>query len=400
MLAAHAADWPQWRGPSHDDSCAETGLLQDWPAAGPALVWKATGLGAGYAAVTVEGDRLYTAGDRGDSSFVAALKAADGKPVWSARLGKSGAVGDPKFEGPRSTPTVDGDLVFAVGQAGEMVCLDAATGQERWRKDLVKDLGGVCPDWGYAESPLVDGDNVMVTPGGAQGAIVALNKRTGAVAWRSKAFTDPPQYSSLAIAEMGGVRQYVQLTALSVAGVAASDGKLLWRAPRKGRTAVIPSPVCADDCVYVSSGYGVGCNLFKITSASGRFNAEPVYANHVMVNQHGGVIKLGAYLYGYSDSKGWTCQDFQSGEAKWQEKAQLAKGSLAYADGRLCLRTEDKGTLALLEASPAGYKEHGRFEQPGRSDKRAWPHPVIAGGRLYLRDQDLLLCYNLKRGSP
>ncbi len=394
--SVRSADWPQWRGPTHDDLSSETGLLQDWPAAGPRLVWKAKGLGDGYSSIAVVGNRIYTAGDKGDSSFVLALNANDGTPVWSAPLGKPGPVGDPKFEGPRSTPSVNGNLLFALSQWGEMACFDTAQGKEMWRKDLVKDFGGVRPTWGYAESPLVDGDKVLITPGGTEGAMIALDPKTGAVRWRSKEFTDAPHYSSLAVADLGGVRQYIQLTPESVAGVAAADGKLVWRAPRKGRVAVIPSPIYHDGFVYVTSGYGVGCNLFKVAAAAGHFTAEQVYDNKVMANHHGGVILVGDFLYGYSESKGWTCQDFKTGEAKWQDKDKLGKGAIAYADNRLYLRSEDKGTVVLIAPSSVGFKEHGRFEQPDRSSKKAWPHPVIANARLYLRDQDLLLCYDLK----
>jgi len=201
----------------------------------------------------------------------------------------------------------------------------------------------------------------------------------------------------LIAAELGGVRQYIQLNAGSVAGIAAADGKLLWRATRKGETAVIPTPIYADGMVYVTSGYGIGCNLFRIGEKGGKFKAEQVYANKVMVNHHGGVIKVGVHVYGYSDSKGWTCQDFRTGEAKWQEKEKLGKGSLVYADRRFYLRQEDKpGTVALIEATPEGYREHGRFEPPDRSPEKSWSHPVVSGGHLYLRDLDVLLCYDVK----
>ena len=392
-----SGDWPQWRGPNHNDLSSETGLLKDWPAGGPKLVWEAKGLGAGYSAVSVLGNRIYTAGDKGPESFVEALNLADGKPVWSAPLGKSGAVGQPQFEGPRATPSTDGERVFAVSQWGDLVCLEAADGKEVWRKDYTRDFGGVSPGWGYAESPLIDGEQLVVTPGGSQGALVALNKKTGALIWQSKDFTDAPNYASVSVAELGGVRQYIQLTSASVAGIAAADGKLLWKARRKGNVAVIPSPIYDDGYVYVSSGYGAGCNLFKVTAAGGNFSAEQVYANKIMANHHGGVLKVGDYLYGYSEGKGWTCQDFKTGEAKWQEREKLGKGSIAYADGRLYLRQEDRrGTVALLEASAEGYREHGHFDQIDRSQKNSWPHPVIAGGRLYLRDQDVLLCYDIK----
>jgi outer membrane protein assembly factor BamB len=395
--SAGSADWPQWRGPNHDGISTETGLLKDWPEGGPKLAWEVKGLGAGYSSVSVFGDRIYSAGDKGEESFVEALNLSDGKPVWLAKLGKSGAVGQPQFEGPRATPTTDGELVFAVSQWGDMVCLRADNGKEVWRKDYTRDFGGARPFWGYAESPLIDRDKVVVTPGGSQGALVALNTKTGAVIWQSKEFTDAAHYASLISVEAGGVRQYIQLTPASVAGIAASDGKLLWKAPRKGQVAVIPMPIYDDGFVYVTSGYGSGCNLFKVTAESGTFTAEQVYANKVMVNHHGGVVKIGDCVYGYSESKGWTCQDFKTGEAKWQDKEKLGKGSITYADGRLYLRQEDKkGTVSLIEASVEGYHEHGRFDQPDRSGKNSWPHPVIAGGKLYLRDQDVLLCYNVK----
>jgi hypothetical protein len=396
VASAASGDWPQFRGPNRDDISPDTGLLKQLPASGPPLAWKAAGLGTGYSTVAILGGRVYSIGENSDSSYVVALNAADGKPVWTAKVGKPGAPGMPAFEGPRSTATAEGNLLVALGQWGELVGLEAATGKELWRKDYAKDFGGKRPNWGFSESPLIDGEQVVITPGGAEGSVAALNKKTGALLWRSKDFTDPPHYSSLIIAEIGGVRQYLQLTAQSVVGVAAADGKVLWRAPRTGKTAVIPTPICSDGLVYVTSGYGAGCNLFKVTAADGKFSAEEVYANKVMANHHGGVIKVGAFVYGYSDGKGWTCQDFKSGEAKWQEKDKLGKGAIVYADGHLYLRAEDKGTLAMIDASPDGYVERGRFEQTGRTRNKAWPHPVVAGGKLYLRDQDVLLCYNLK----
>jgi outer membrane protein assembly factor BamB len=227
--------------------------------------------------------------------------------------------------------------------------------------------------------------------------MVALNKRTGAEIWRTKDFTDSAEYSSPIIAESGGVRQYIQLTGNSVAGVAAEGGKLLWQAPRRGSTAVIPTPIFHNDHVYVTSGYGIGCNLFKVSKTGSEFKAQEVYANKIMVNHHGGVLRIGEHLYGHSDGKGWVCQEFKSGNMIWNER-KMGKGSVVYADGHLYLRSEEsKGTVALIEASPAGYKEKGRFDQPQRSGHESWPHPVIANGKLYLRDQDWLLCYDVKK---
>ena len=393
-------DWPQWRGPNRDGHSPDKDLLKEWPAGGPKLAWKAAGLGIGFTNVAVVGDRIFAMGDKGDSSEVIALNRADGAKLWTAKVGKAGAPGWGHFAGPRCTPTVDGDLVFAVGQYGQVACLDASSGEEIWRKDYIKDFGGELPEWGYCGMPLVDGKQVILVPGGKRGDLVALDKKTGELIWQSKDFTDSIHYSSPIVAEIGGVRQYIQLTDASVAGIAASDGSLLWRAPRKGKTAVIPTPIFRDDCVYVSSGYGAGSNLFRITAIDGKFTAKEVYASKSMTNQHGGVVLVGRYLYGYSDGKGWVCQDFETGKTIWAEKEKLGKGSITFADGMLYLREEGgKGTVALIEATADGYKEHGRFDQPDRSDKNSWPHPVVIGGRLYLRDQDVLLCYDVRNHS-
>ena len=387
-----AADWPQWRGPHRDGSSTETGLLKQWPADGPKLLWKASGLGAGFATVAVVGDRIFTAGDLGESSFVIALNRADGSLLWKAALGKPGG-GPP---GPRGSPTVSGDLVYELGQQGDLVCLEAATGKELWRKQLRNDFGGKCGGWQYSESVLVDGDRVICTPGGDKGTLLALDKKTGALLWRTTDWKDSAEYSSPIVETIGGVRQYLQLTGQSVAGVAVESGKVLWRAQRPGRTATVPTPIYHDNQVYVASGYGVGCNLFKITAKDGEFSTAEGYANKHMVNHHGGVILLGDHLYGFSDGKGWVCQDFKTGQVAWSNNG-VGKGAIAYADGHFYCRSEGgKGTVALIEATPEAYKETGRFDQPDRSKSQSWPHPVVIGGRLYLRDQGLLLCYDVR----
>lgn len=392
-----ASDWPQWHGPHRDNRSTETGLLKEWPSGGPRLLWSANSLGGGYSTPSFSQGRIYGMGYREADEVVWALDARDGKEIWSTptrpayrEMGYA--------EGPRCTPTVDGEHLYVLGGAGNLACLETAGGRLVWQVDLVKEHGGnMMSGWGYSESPLVDGDRVVVTPGGPQGTMAAFDKRTGKRLWQTADLTDNAAYASIVIGTLAGERQYVQLTDAHVFGVAPADGRVLWRAPRGGRTAVIPTPVVHDDHVYVTSGYGIGCNLFHITKDGDAFAAKEVYANREMVNHHGSVVLIGEHLYGHSDARGWICQEFRTGKIVWAERRQLGKGALTYADGNLILRAEaGSGTVVLIAATPEGFVEKGRFDQPERSRKNSWPHPVVCNGRLYLRDQDVLLCYDLK----
>jgi outer membrane protein assembly factor BamB len=397
-------DWPQWRGPDRTDVSKETGLLQDWPAGGPKLLWTCDEAGTGFSGPSVVGDRLFSMGADEQTEYVFCLDVKNGKKLWSAPAG-------PRLEngwgdGPRCTPTVDGNRVYALAGKGNLVCLGLSKGDKAWEKNLPKDLGGGVPGWGYCESPLVDGDKVVVTPGGAKGTVAALDKKSGDVLWRSKGFTDGAHYSSLVIGNAGGIKQYVQMTGMSVAGVAADDGRLLWRWQYSSQnlTAAIPTPVVQDDLVYSTAGYGAGCRLLKVVrDGESKEKAEEVYANKDMTNLHGGVVKVGEYLYGYSEGGGWTCQDFKTGKAVWKGN-KLGRGSLTCADGRLYLYSEGDGTCVLIEPSPDGWKEHGRFKIPRqtglkRKSGHIWTHPVVANGRLYLRDQDLIFAFDVKAGA-
>ena len=350
---AAGTDWPQWHGPQRDNLSAETGLLKAWPAEGPALAWKATDLGGGFSSVSVADGKIFTIGDLGDSAYVEALNLNTGKLLWKAKLGATGGGGG--HPGPRGTPTVDGSLVYALGQYGDLVCLGAADGKEVWRKNLNSDFGGkMMSGWGNAESPLVDGGKLLCTPGGADGTVLALDKQTGTTLWRSQELTDKATYASLIAVDIAGVHQVIVLTDAHVAGLAIETGKVLWLAPRAGKVAVVPTPIYKDNQVFVASGYGIGCNSFKITAADGKFSAAQLYANTDMVNHHGGVILLAGHLYGYSDKGGWTCMDFKSGRVVWCEK-KLGKGTLSFADGHFYLRDENgPGALVLIEATPAG----------------------------------------------
>lgn len=391
------SDWNQWRGPKRDGHSADTGLLKDWPAGGPALVWKITDVGGGFSSVSVSGDRLFTMGDQGDSCNIIALNIADGKQVWAAKVGKTDGGGG--YPGPRCTPSADGKLVIGVGQYGDLVCVDQATGKEIWRKNLESDFGGKNPHWGYAESPLIDGDNVICIPGGSKGAVVALKKATGELVWQCAEIKDGAAYTSVTPSEVGGKKQYLILTFETIAGLDPATGKVVWRAPRKGQTAVIPDPIQKDGFVFTTSGYGVGCNVFKLDADK----AEEIYSDEKAgvkkgdrtANHHGGMILVGDHIYG-TNERNLLCVELKTGKIVWENKG-VGKGSVTYADGNLVVRSEGgKGAIALVEANPAAYKEHGRFDQPDRSKKNSWAHPTISGGKMYIRDQDVLLCYDVK----
>jgi outer membrane protein assembly factor BamB len=397
-------DWPQWQGPQRDNVSQETGLLKKWPKEGPKLLWTFDDAGVGYSGPAIVGDRLYTLGGDGDKEYLFALDLGKRKKVWSTAIGRFFPHGN--GDGPRGTPTVDGERIYALGGHGDLVCVKADSGELLWNKNLKQDFGGkMMSGWGYSESPLVDGECVVCTPGGNGGTLAALDKKTGELRWRSKGYTDAAAYSSLVVSEAGGVRQYVQMTGQSVAGVAAKDGRLLWRFPRKSNTAAVPTPICFENYVYVSSGYGCGDTLLKLSSDGGDIKAEEIYANREMVNHHGGVVLVAGHVYGYSDSKGWICQDLMSGKTDWDYKERdFGKGSLTYADGHLYCYTEDGGKVALVEANPKGkWNVTGRFTIPQRSKKnrpnKTWTHPVVANGKLYLRDQELLFCYDIKDGG-
>lgn len=390
-------DWPQWRGADRTDVSKETGLLKSWPAGGPKRIWLYENGGNGYSGPAIAGGKLFTIGTRDGNEVLLALDANTGKELWSASLGE--ILANDWGGGPRGTPTIDGDRVYAMSGKGNVASVNIADGKVLWQQGMTA-LGGRVPQWGYTESVLIDGDYAVCTPGGSQGAIAAMDKKTGKVVWRSTEFKDGAQYSSLVPAVINGTRQYVQLTMQSIAGVAAKDGKLLWHSPWPGKTAVIPTPIVRDNLVYVTAGYGVGCRQIKIGPGN---EVTTAYDNKVMKNHHGGVILVGDHLYGHSSQPDtWVCQDFKTGEEVWNHR-DFGKGAVAYADGMLYCVAEKDGAVALIDASPKGWQEHGRFtldpQTKIRSQRgRIWTHPVISNGKLYLRDQDLIYCYDIKKG--
>ena len=402
-LEARAAEWPQWRGPQRNGISAETGLLSEWPKEGPKLVWQVKDIDSGYSTPSVVGDRLYLLSNQGlDNEFVQALDAKGGKRIWSQRIGKVGNPDQqPNYPAARSTPTVDGEWVYAFGSDGDLACLERATGKVRWHANVRKDYGGQPGIWAYSESPLVDGEAVICTPGGPDATMLALNKNTGELIWKcAVAGGEQAAYTSALVIEVGGVRQYVQMLQKGLVGVEAKTGKLLWRYDRtaKGSPAVIPTPVVDGDFIYSAAGRSGGGGV-RLKVNGGTFETEQLYFSPKLPTSVGGVLKVGEYLYGTS-AGALLCLEFKTGNVKWDDRS-IGAAALCYADGRLYLHGEN-GEVALLEATPEAYREKGRFkpvDQPDRGSSKAWAYPIIADGRLYIRDLGTLWCYDVKAGK-
>jgi outer membrane protein assembly factor BamB len=400
-MTGMAADFAQWRGPLRDGHAPETGLLQEWPKAGPKLLWQATNVLGGYSTPAVAGDRIYLLGSEGAEESVLALAVKDGGRVWAAKLGKVGhPEQNPSYPGARSTPTVDGKFLFALGSDGDLVCVDSANGKEVWRKHLRTHFGGNYGEWAYSESPLVDGDKLIVTPGGTNATMVALNKQTGAPVWKcAMPEGSAAGYASVIIAEFSGVKQYVQFLTSGLMGIDPGTGKLLWRyeKPGKGSPAVIITPLVSDGMIY-SGAFRATTALIKPVRKDGAFTVEELYSNGKLPVGLGGVVKVGDHFYG-SGSTAAMCVEFKTGTVKWEERS-IGAGSLLVADGRIYVHAES-GDVALFEPSAEAYREKGRFTPPGLPSRanpmeKAWTYPVIANGKLYIRDKQSLWCYDVK----
>ncbi|MFN0055398.1 MAG: PQQ-binding-like beta-propeller repeat protein [Planctomycetales bacterium] len=391
-------DWPQWRGPNRDAVSNEKGLLQKWGEEGPPLAWKTAGLGRGWGSLSIAGNRIYLLGQRQDGEYLAALNGDDGKEVWATKIGGGSTEA--------GTPTVDGDRVYAVGPMGDLVCLQAADGRELWRKSFTTEFGGSVPTWKYCESPLIDGDKLICTPGSADATLVALNKKTGDLLWKASVPNGGgggAGYSSIVISEGAGVRQYVQLLGAGTGcvGVAAADGKLLWKyAPVGNGTASIPTPIVEGDHVFCSSGYGTGAALLKLHKDGAGVRAEEVYfiKGNEFQNHHGGMIRLGEFIYcGQGHNNGFpVCLEMKTGKKRWggdQRGPGTGSAAVVYADGQLYFRY-DNGVMALIAATSDGYHLNGTFKIPDAKNA-SWSHPVVAGGKLYLREQDQLFVYQV-----
>jgi outer membrane protein assembly factor BamB len=391
VTALHAAaDWPQWQGPDRTRISKETGLLKEWPASGPPVIWTATGLGSGYGSMAVAGDRVFVQGARGRNSVVIALNRADGKELWAKALGAPQT--NDKGPGPRGTPTVDGDRLYVLSENGDLACLKT-DGTAVWQRNILKDFGGSQLRWLISESPLVDGPHVIVSPGGPGAGMVKLDKMTGKTVWTSQDLSDAAGYSSVIAADVQGVRTYMTFTAAAGVGVRASDGKLMFRYPNAANSvANIATPIVANNKVFFTSAYGTGGGLLDLTVQNGEVKAKELYFTRDMKNHHGGVVLVDGYLYGFNDAI-LTCLDVATGKLMWRDRT-AAKGSVTFADGHLYIQSENN-VVGLAEATPSGYREKGRFTIPDKG-LPSWAHPVVSDGRLYVRNQDTLLVYDIK----
>lgn len=387
-------DWPQFRGADRTNRSKETGLLKTWPTGGPELAWRATGLGEGYSSVSIVDGVVFTMGNRGQDETVVAFDLDSGREIWAVRNGN--AFKDGQGNGPRGTPSVSDGKVFALGGNGDLSCIDAKSGTPVWSKNILQQYGGKNIVWGISESPLIDGDKVIVTPGGSAATMVALRADNGAEIWKAKAPVDTQAgYSSAVIVKTGGVKQYVNFVSAGLLGVNANTGAALWgNNDASNSTANCSSPLEYNGNVFYASGYSTGGSFVRLSARGNSVREQSAYKTNKMQNHHGGMVIVGKYLYGSSDPGVLRCIEVETGKVFWENRS-VGKGSIVYADGHLIVRSES-GPVALVEASPTGYNEKGRFDQPNRSGRPAWPHPVVANGKLFLRDQDSLLCYRLK----
>lgn len=387
--ASEAAAWPRFHGPKGDNRSADAGLLQRWPEKGPRLVWSAEGIGYGYSGVSIAGGRVYTAGNVGDRTVLTALDMA-GKTLWQADVGPAW---DKEYPGTRATPTLDGDRLYYETPLGDVVCLETGRGKRIWGLNILEQFGSQHLRWGQAESLLVDGSQVICSPGGPH-AVVALDKMTGKVIWKSPSAGDLAGYASPTLAERRGLRMILTMTARAMIGVNADTGELLWRFEHVTPwDENIMMPIYHDGHVFVST-MSTGSVLLRIKVDGKRASVEEVWRNDDLDNHHGGVLLEGGHLYGSSTSGQWMCLDWKTGRTVYQQRG-VGKGSLTWADGMLYTLGE-RGTMALVKATPEAHDVISRFRVPEGGEGPFWAHPVVCGGRLYLRHADRLFAYDVQ----
>ncbi|MCK4292104.1 MAG: PQQ-like beta-propeller repeat protein [Planctomycetes bacterium] len=390
IVAGQEAEWPCWRGPNRDGKSPDTNLLKRWPQGGPELLWQVNGLGGGFSTVAVTGGAVYITGDVGDKLILFAFD-MNGKPKWKVPVDKAWTT---SHAGSRSTPTIDSGRLYLLSGNGVLVCMDPKSGELNWSKNM-RDFGGRSGGWGYAESVLIYNDLAIVKPGG-ESCIVALNKASGEIVWKSTGFNAGPEYSSCYPFDYANTSVITTGTRSGIVGISAKTGEFLWLNNWSARnTANCPDPQYADGYVFWANGYGKGGICLKLTAPDGKVAAEEAWTTKGMDCHHGGYIIHEGYIYG-NNGGGWSCLELKSGKVMWKEKA-VGKGSLCFADGMLYLFGESGGKAALATCSAEGMEVRGNVTVEGSGP--SWAHPVVIGGRLYLRYADNLYCFSVNAGQ-
>jgi outer membrane protein assembly factor BamB len=395
LMAAETGNWPRFHGPNGDNISTETGLLKKWPEQGPKLLWTAKGIGRGFTGVTIADGRIYTAGDVGRDLVLFALD-MDGRVQWQAKNGAAWTESGPP--GARGTPTIDGPRIYHENAHDQVVCLDAKSGRKVWGLDLAAEFHGKRDGFGRAESLLVDGDRVICSPGGPI-AMAALDKKTGRTVWKSPSAGEPAGYASPILAEHAGLRMFLTMSSRSLIAVSGDNGDLLWRIEHYNPSYVANcvSPIYHDGHVLFSGGYGVGCVLLKVSVNGGKATAATAWRTKDLDNRHGGVILLDGHLYGaanFSNNAKWICLDWKSGRKMYAERG-VGEGSLTFADGMLYTLSENR-KVGMVRPAPTGHELVSQFKIPAGGEGPTWAHPVVCGGRLYIRHDDRLYAYDIR----
>jgi outer membrane protein assembly factor BamB len=395
---AYSQNWPSFHGTDRTNKSSETGLLKEWPTGGPALVWTVTGLGDGYSSVSVADGLIFTEGQSGNQSFVFCFDLS-GKLVWKKPNGQAWNTTlswASSYKGSRGTPTYDNGTVYCLSEEGRLTAFEAKSGIEKWARELTTDFEAEIPEYGYSESVLVDGSNLFVKPAGKKGYQVCLDKLTGKTLWVNTDIPGTIAYNSAIIHEDGGYRQLISASSDYFYGIDSRSGKLLWKFNFVNQRELnLTDAVCFKDYVFITSGYGKGSVLLRLKPAISGLEAEQVWKTDLMDNHHGGVILHNGYLYGSgSNSKGWFCLDFLTGKQAWKADG---KGSVTFADGMLYTLDERSGIVRLVKATPEKYEQTGEFKVPKTDAGMSWAHPVVCGGRLYIRQGDKLFAYNIRQ---
>ncbi len=399
VLANNNINWSCFHGPKRDNLSTEIGLMQAWPQDGPELLWTVSGIGHGYSSVAIVGERIFTAGMIDKQTYVAALS-LNGKQLWQRLNGKSWEASKQQpwavpYAGSRGTPTVDGDTVYHLSELGRLTAFDVHTGEQKWHKELLETFNAERPEYGYSESVLIHGDVLFCCPGGSGGYMIALEKTTGRTLWVNTDIKDAVGNSSPVFAEIDGIEQVITMSANRVVSFDPKNGRLLWDYTfGNKRQNNITDVIINKGLVYASSGYGKGSILLRPQrQPDGKFVVKSVWTSDLLDNHHGGVLLLNGHLYGAGhEARGWFCLDFNTGRKMWQSPG---KGSLAYADGRLyCLN--ERGTMSLVKATPESWEEVSSFRLPRGGKGLYWAHPVICGGRLYVRHSDQLFTFDIR----